>query len=102
MKKVLRFIIVMVVLIVAMMATVPSPEKHRAMLEEKLIEKSEKNPGWLNRLVNKAAIKLIVSQTGIQDCYVFNLSYLPQKETNEYISIGVFNHVFLFVKARTD
>lgn len=95
-KKHLSFIIVLGI-VVAMAATVPSPKKHRALLKEKCYKVVDKYPGPGKRWLTKRAIDLMVAQSGYQNCFVFSLSYSEDgdSKSREYTSVGMFNHVFL-------
>jgi hypothetical protein len=95
MKKTLITFIVLGILVGAMVATVPSPKKHRELLKEKCHEEIDKEPGGrVARWLNKKAMDIAVEQMAIQNCFVFSLSYLDG-ESREYTSLAMFNHVFL-------
>lgn len=95
MKKAFITIVILGLIVGAMCVTNPSPQAHRAKLEEKLFEEVEKSPGAIRRVVNKGLVKLFVSRVGIQDYYIFSLGYTLDDDTDEYVSVGMFNHVFL-------
>ena len=95
MKKASRILIAVGVLAVVMIATVPSPDEHRAMLREKMdniVNQTEK--WWVNRWISKQILHWEVKDMPIQNSLFFNLSYCMEKKERKYISIGMFNHVF--------
>ena len=97
MKTLLRTIIILAILAGIMFITVPTPERHREMVKEKFIERFEKeNPNALETLGAKLLINIAFTNLDIDDYVVLNIGYINHAtQGTQYISIGMFNHVFL-------
>lgn len=97
MKKIIVIAIVLGILGI-MYATVPSPNEHRELLKEKVYQRIEENHGGNNALVRwfqKKVSDVIIKRISIKDCVFFNLGYIPDDESNMYVSVGVFNTVII-------
>lgn len=101
MKKSIVVLIVLAVIFGAMVLTVPSPERHRQLVKEKLHYKiDESGDGRVARWLEKKATNVVVNHLAIQNCLVFNLGYYENEyDEREYVSVGVFSQVFVFPNA---
>ncbi|MCQ2086219.1 MAG: hypothetical protein MJZ90_03225 [Bacteroidales bacterium] len=96
MKTLIRTIIILAILAGIMYITIPTEENHRTMVEKKLTERIKKeNPNSLEALGKKIMMKLTMSQFEIDDYVVLNIGHITHNGETQYISIGMFNHVFL-------
>lgn len=103
MKKNVIALIVIAVIIGIMVATVPSPEKHRSLLKVKIHEKIDEAPiPPVERWALKKLNNMFVNQLGIQNCFVFNMSYDVDENERKYVSVGVFNQVILLSSFNVD
>lgn len=96
MKTLIRTISILAILAGIMYITIPTEENHRTMVEKKLTERIKKeNPNSLEALGEKIMMKLTMSQFEIDDYVVLNIGHITHNGETQYISIGMFNHVFL-------
>ncbi len=96
MKTLIHTIIILAILAGIMYITIPTEENHRTMVEKKLTERIKKeNPNSLEALGEKIIMKLTMSQFEIDDYVVLNIGHITHNGETQYISIGMFNHVFL-------
>lgn len=96
MKTLIRTIIILAVLAGIMYITIPTEENHRTMVENKLTERINKeNPNSLDAFGEKIRLKLTMLQFEIDDYVVLNIGHITHNGETQYISISMFNHVFL-------
>lgn len=99
MKKLIRTIIILAILAGIMYITIPTEENHRAMVEKKLTERIEKeNPNSMDAFGEKIMLKLTMLHFDIDDYVFLNIGHITHDDEIQYISIGMFNHVFLIDK----
>lgn len=99
MKTILRTIIVLVILAVVMFATVPTSDSHREMAKDKLTERINKeSTNAVEALGEKILMNLVMTQLDVDDYIVCNIGHVTYDGEKHYISIGMFNHVFLIDK----
>lgn len=99
MKKLIKTFLILVILAGVMYITVPSPDSHREMAKDKLTERINKeNTNAVEALGEKIFMNLVMTQLDVDDYIVCNIGHVTYDGEKHYISIGMFNHVFLIDK----
>lgn len=108
MKKVLVFIIVLLVAVL-MTQTVPDKKAHKeAMMKvvKEYVDEEAKNKGFSDNILTRLGKNVLTktvetaldSKLKVDNYYVLNTTHVHLKGKDQMLSLGVFGHVFTFDK----
>lgn len=104
MKKIFWFVVLLALLALFMKVTVPTPEKHREVVKERLSELVSEKISTIdgikeiiegNNIDTQLFVKLALTQLKMKDYFVCNAGFVKYDGEEYMLTLGMFGHVFV-------